>query len=145
MKTKFTVLFVLLVVTVLAAACGAPRASNAPQGEAVSMLTQEEATAMIDSALQAFNTGNYATWSHDWDNDMKAAIKEKGFLAYRDQVVAQYGQYVSLESVEIQPGLQKGNVRWIAIADFEKGKIKFTIGFPNDGRLIKGICPEAVE
>jgi hypothetical protein len=36
-------------------------------------------------------------------------------------------------------------VRWIAIADFEKGKIKFTFGFPNDGRLIKGVFPEAVE
>ena len=144
MKTKFTVLFVLLVVAVLAAACGAP-ASDAPQGEAVSVLTQEEATTMIDDALQAFNTGNYATWSHDWDNDMKAAIKEKDFQSYRDQVVAQYGQYVALESVEIQPGLQKGNVRWIAIADFEKGKIKFTFGFPNDGRLIKGIFPEEVK
>jgi hypothetical protein len=95
--------------------------------------------------LKAFNTGDYATWSRDWDNDMKAAIKDTDFQEYRNQVVTQYGQYVSLESVEIQPGLQKGNVRWIAIADFEKGKIKFTFGFPNEGRQIKGIFPEAVE
>ena len=83
MKTQLTVLFVLLVLAVLATACGAP-ASNEPQGEAVSALTQEEATAMIDNALQAFNTGDYATWSHDWDNDMKAAISEDDFLSYRD-------------------------------------------------------------
>lgn len=145
MKTKLSILFVLWVVAILAAGCGAPApASNAPQGEAVSVLTQEEATAMIDNAMQAFNTGNYSMWSKDWDNDMKAAIKEADFLAYRDQVVAQYGQYVSLESVEMQPGLQKGNVRWVAIADFDKGKIKFTFGFPNDGRLVKGIFPEEV-
>jgi hypothetical protein len=144
MKIKFATLFVLLAAAVFLTACGAP-ASEAPQGEAVSALTQEEATTLIDSALKAFNTGDYATWSRDWDNDMKAAIKDTDFQEYRNQVVTQYGQYVSLESVEIQPGLQKGNVRWIAIADFEKGKIKFTFGFPNEGRQIKGIFPEAVE
>ena len=143
MKTKFSILLVLLIVTVTVAACGVP-ASNAAQGEAISVLTREEATAMINNAMQAFNTGDYATWSHDWDNDMKAAIKEKDFLAYRDQVLAQYGQYVSLESVELQPGQQKGNARWVAIAYFEKGKIKFSFGLPNGARLIRGIFPEAV-
>ncbi len=143
MKTKLTTLFVLWIVAVLASACGT--ASKAPQGEAVSALTQEEATAMIDSALQALNTGDYAMWSKDWDNDMKAAINDEAFQGYRKQVVAQYGQFVSLESVEIQPGLNKGNVRWVAVANFEKGKIKYSFGFPNDGRLIKGIFPEAVK
>jgi hypothetical protein len=142
MQTKLTTLFVLLFVTVLAAACGAPAA---PQSEPVSVLSKEEATSIIENAMQALNTGDYATWSRDWDNDMKAAIRDKDFQSYRDQVIAQYGQYISLESVEIQPGLQKGNVRWLAIADFEKGKIKFTFGFPTDSRLIKGIFPEAVE
>ena len=144
MKTKLASLFVLLIAAVFVAACGAS-ASAVAQGEAVSVLSQEEATAMIDSAMQAFNTGDYATWSHDWDNTMKAAIKEADFRAYRDQVVAAYGQYVSLESVEIQPGVQRGNVRWVAIANFEKGKIKFGFGFPTDGRSIQGIFPEAVE
>ena len=143
MKTKLLTVFVLLIVALLASACGSP--SNATEREVVSALTKEEATTMIDNALQALNTGDYATWSQNWDEDMKAAIKDKDFQSYRDQVVAQYGEYVSLESVEIQPGLQKGNVRWIAIADFERGKIKFTFGFPNDSRLVKGVFSEAVE
>jgi Tfp pilus assembly protein PilF len=125
MKTKLTTLFVLLIVAVFASACGGS-VSDAPQGEAVSVLTQEEATAMIDSAMQAFNTGDYAAWSRDWDDAMKAAIPDSAFQEYRSQVVAAYGQYLSLESVEMLPGLQKGNVRWVAIANFEKGKIKFT-------------------
>jgi hypothetical protein len=100
---------------------------------------------MIGSALEAFNTGDYATWSRDWDDAMKAMIDEKGFQEYRSQVLAAYGQYVSLESVEIQPGANKGYVRWVAIANFEKGKIKFGFGFLNDGREITGILPEAVE
>lgn len=143
MKTKLTTLFILFVVAVLASACNS--ASNAPRGEAKSVLTREEATSMIDSALQAINTGDYTSWSRDWDKDMKAAINDGAFQEYRNQVVSQYGKYVSLESVEMQPGLKKGNVRWIAIADFEKGKIKFTFGFPNDSRLVKGVLPEAVE
>lgn len=144
MKTKFTTLFVLLVVAVLASACGGS-ASDAPQGEAVSALTQEETTEMINSALQAFNTGDYATWSRDWDDDMKAAIDDAAFQDYRNQVVAAYGQYVLLESVEIQPGVNEGYVRWVAIANFEKGKIKFAFGFLNDGREITAVLPEALE
>ena len=143
MNIKFVALVALSVIAVFASACGSP--GNVPQGEAVSVLSQEDARAMIDSALQAINSGDYAAWSRDWDADMKAAIQDKDFQSYREQVVAQYGQYVSLESLEMQPGLQKGYVRWIAIAGFEKGKIKFTFGFPNDGRLIKGVFPEAVE
>lgn len=142
MKTNLTTLFVLLVFAVFASACGAPATQ---QGEAVSVLTQEEASSMIDSALQALNTGDYAAWSRDWNDAMKAAINDADFQEYRKQVVATYGQYVSLESVEMQPGLQKGNVRWTAIANFEKGKIRYTFGFPNDGRLIKGIFPEEVK
>jgi hypothetical protein len=93
MKTKLTTLFVLLSVAVFIAACGG--ANDAPQGEAISALTQEEATALIDSALQAFNSGDYGTWSRDWDDAMKAAINDKTFQDYRGQVVAQYGQYLS--------------------------------------------------
>lgn len=143
MKTKFTTLFVLLIVALLASACGS--ADSASQGEAVSVLTQEEATEMIDSALQALNTGDYAAWSRDWDDAMKAAIPDSAFQEYRNQVVAAYGQYVSLESVEIQPGKTKGYVRWVAIANFEKGKICFTFGFESDGRQITAVLPEPVE
>lgn len=143
MKTKLTAVLVLLIVAVIASACGS--AGGAPQGEAVSVLSQQEATEMIGSALQAFNTGDYAVWSRDWDDPMKAMIDEKGFQEYRSQVLATYGQYVSLESVEIQPGANKGYVRWVAIANFEKGRIKFGFGFLNDGREITGILPEAVE
>ena len=143
MKTKFTLLFILLLVAVTASACGG--ASSVPQGEMVSILTQQEAIDMIGSALQAFNTGDYAVWSRDWDSAMKSMIDEKSFQEYRNQILATYGQYVSLESVDIQPGTNKGYVRWVAIANFEKGKIKFGFGFLSDGREITGILPEAVE
>lgn len=144
MKTKFAVLFVLLVVAVVTTACGSTSASQ-PQGNAESVLTQEEASRLIDSALQALNTGDYAAWSQDWADDMKAAIKDPDFQFYRQQVISQYGQYVALESIEVQPGINADRVRWVAIADFEEGKIKYTFSFLPDGRQVKGIFPEAVE
>lgn len=144
MKVRYATLFVLVVAAVVISACGAAP-DSAPQGEARSVLTQDEAARMIDHALEALNTGDYESWSRDWDEAMKTAIKASDFKEYRDQVAAQYGQYVELESLEMLPGLQAGNVRWVAVASFEKGRIRYTFGFENDGRLIKGIFPEAVE
>ena len=144
MKTRLTTLFVLSIAAVIAVACGSAPADT-PRGEAESILSQEEASTLIDRALQALNTGDYAAWSRDWADDMKAAIKDKDFQSYRDQVVAQYGQYVALESIEIQPGTNVDRVRWVVVANFEKGKIKYTFSFLPDGKQVKGIFPEAVE
>jgi Protein of unknown function (DUF3887) len=144
MKTKLSVLFVLSVVVLVSAACGSTPA-NVPQGTAESVLNQQEASRLIDNALQALNTGDYAGWSQDWADDMKAAIKDSDFQSYRQQVMAQYGQYIALESIEIQPGLNADRVRWVAVAGFEKGKIKYTFSFLPEGRQVKGIFPEAVE
>ncbi len=144
MKIKLATLFVVLVVAMVTAACGTSSAT-VPQGRAESVLSQEEASTLIDSALQAINTGDYAVWSKDWADDMKAAIKDPDFQSYRQQVVAQYGKYVAIESIEIQPGQNADRVRWVAIADFEKGRIKYTFSFLPDGRQVKGIFPEAVD
>jgi hypothetical protein len=143
MKTKLNPLFVLLLVAILASACGG--AGTIPQGEAVSVLTQEEASTMIDSALQAINSGDYAAWSQDWADDMKAAIQDPDFQEYRQQVIAQYGQYIALESIKIEPGQNADRVRWVVVANFEKGKIKYSFSFLPDGRQVKGIFPEAVD
>ena len=85
MKTKLTTLFVVLIVAVLASACG----GSAPEGEATSVLSQEEATAIVENAMQGLADGDYAAWSRDWSDTMKSAIPEKAFLDYRSQVTAQ--------------------------------------------------------
>ena len=141
MKTKFTTLFVLLVVAVLASACG----SSVPQGEAVSALTKEEATAVIENAMQGFKDGDYAVWSRDWSDAMKGGVNESAFLASREQVTSQVGQFVSIESLEIQPGMKKGYVRWVAVCNFEKGQVKVIFGFLNEGKQVEGVFPEVVK
>lgn len=143
MKTRLTPLFILWIAAVIAAACGSP--SNSSELPAESVLSQEEASSLIDSALQALNSGEYAVWSQDWADDMKAAIQDADFQNYRQQVIAQYGQYIALESIEIQPGTSADRVRWVVVADFENGRIRYAFSFLPDGRQIKGIFPEAVD
>ena len=144
MKTRLTPLFILWIIAVIVAACGSPAADSSDR-TAESVLSQEEATTLIDSALQALNTGDYAAWSRDWAGDMKAAIQEADFQNYRQQVVAQYGQYIALESIEIQPGTNADRVRWVVVASFENGRIRYAFSFLPDGRQVKGIFPEAVD
>lgn len=88
MQTKFTALFVLLLIAVLAAACGSAPADD---GKVTSVLSEAEATAIAENALNALNSGDYAAWSHDWDDSVKGAINEEAFPQYREQALAQTG------------------------------------------------------
>jgi hypothetical protein len=141
MKTKLTTLFVLLIVAVIGSACG----TSASHGEAVSVLSQEEATGIIENAMQGFNDSDYTVWSRDWSYTMKNAIREDAFQDFREQVTAQYGQFVSIESVTLEPGKNQGYVRWVATCTFDKGLIRMNFSFPDDDVVIEGVFPEAVE
>lgn len=142
MKTRLSTVFVLLIVAVLVSACGT---SNASQGEPVSILSQKEATEILENAMQGFQRGDYAAWSRDWSYAMKNAIREDAFLDFREQVTAQYGQFVSIRSIEIRPGAKAGYVRWVATCDFEKAQIMMNFSFLNDGVEVDGVFPELVE
>jgi hypothetical protein len=137
---------VLTVVVVVVAACAALNSQDAAssQGSLNSALTVEEATEMVENAMTGFAEGNYAAWSRDWTDAMKGAVKESDFLSYREQVIANYGVYQSIAGIEKQPGVNEGYVRWSAIANFEKGQIRFNFGFKEDGKLIEGVFPEAI-
>jgi hypothetical protein len=137
---------VLTIVVVVMAACAALNRQDAtsPQERIKSALTLEAATEMAENAMTGFAEGNYAAWSRDWTGAMKSAVKESDFLSYREQVTANYGAYQSIDSIEKQPGVNKGYVRWSVIANFEKGQIRFNFGFKEDGKLIEGVFPEAI-
>lgn len=142
MKSKFTTLFVLLIVAVLASACGSTPANA---GEVTSVFTEAEAKAVADNALSALNTGDYAAWSRDWDDALKGAISEDAFLSYRDQVLGQVGPYQSILSVEMTPSKNADSVRWVFTCQFEKAQIRFIMAFPQDGKLANTVLTEAVE
>ena len=142
MKNKFTTLFVLLIVAVLVAACGGAPAS---EGEVTSVLTEVEAAAIAKNALNALNTGDYAAWSRDWDNDLKGAINEDAFLQFRGQALGQVGQFQSILSAEMAPSPRADSVRWVFTCQFEKAKVRFIMAFLQDSKLAHTVMTEAAE
>jgi hypothetical protein len=142
MKIKLTTLFVLLIVAVIVSACGSAPAET---GEVTSVFTEAEATAIAENALHALNAGDYAAWSRDWDDALKGAIHEEAFLQYREQALAQTGQFQSILSAEMAPSKRADSVRWIFTCQFEKAKVRFIMAFPKDGRLANTVTTEAAE
>jgi hypothetical protein len=132
----------LTVIGLLAmAACGsAPSDTPAPS----SALTPEQAAEVAENALLALNSGDYSAWTRDWSADMKAAIKEPDFLQYRQAMLNDFGQFVSVAGVELVDGANPGIVRWVVTADFEKGAVRFDFAFQEDGEQILGVHSEAV-
>lgn len=142
MKTKFTTLFVLLVVAILASACGS---ASAEDGKLTSVLTETEATSIAENALHALNSGDYAAWSRDWDDTLKGAINEDAFLQYREQALAQTGQFESILSVELAPSPRADSIRWVFTCQFEKARVRFIMAYPKDGKLANTVMTEAAE
>jgi hypothetical protein len=144
--SRISLISIILTIIVVNAGCVAMKqqAPSTVQGSPNSALTFEQATKLAENAMNGFKEGNYAAWSRDWTDAMKGAIKEADFLSYRQQVIANYGEYQSIASIEKLPGENKGYVRWSVIANFEKGQIRFNFGFKEDGKLIEGVFSEAV-
>jgi hypothetical protein len=138
MKTKFTTLFVLLFVAVLAAACGRP-APAASSGPATSALTEEQAIAMATNALvNGYNNDDRDAYVADMDDSMKAAITREGLSEFFKPVREQYGNFVSVESAELGHAKTEGYVRWTFTCNFEKGTLYFALVFPTDGTKATG-------
>ncbi len=128
----------LLVFAVAVVACSSPNTAGQPP---VSVLSQEEAAAMTEAAMQGFARADYAAWSRDWSPAMQTAIGEAAFLAYQEEVSGTMGAFRSIENVTIAPSPTEGYVRWVVVADFENGQMEFAFSFRQDGRLIEGIFP----
>ncbi len=136
-------LFALAGLILSTAACGA--AAPAPTGPVTSALTEAQAREMGENAFQAINSGDYAAWTRDWSDAMKAAIPAKDFQAWREQLVQTQGQYQSLLAIELQPGKDPRFIRWIYTLQFEKGKGHITFSLLQDGSKIDGVFSEAIQ
>jgi hypothetical protein len=72
--------------------CGPSKTARA-EGE------PEYAPAIVDEVMQAFNKGDYATYSKYFDTAMKRAVSESVFTQMRDTVIEKIGKYESREFV----------------------------------------------
>lgn len=147
MNTNFlriVTLAAVLAATLAAAACGLAEPAAAPPAP-TSRLTEAQAAEMAENALQALNSGDYAAWSRDWSDTMKAAIKDADFQAFRQEFRQIYGDYVSLEKLELTPGQAPGTIRWAATGQFANGRARLNFAFFSDSDKIDGVFPEAAE
>lgn len=138
---RFLGWMVLGMVLVTAVACGGRSGAEQPL---TSALTQDQAAALAENAMQGFAAGDYDAWSRDWSAAMRGAVSEDAFLAYRQQVLDAIGAYQGVESVTIAPSNTAGYVRWVAVVTFEKGKMEFAFSFRQDGRQIEGVFPREI-
>jgi hypothetical protein len=97
---------------------------------------------MAENALQAFNDRDYAAWSEDWSETMKAAIDEEGFLAFRDQFHADLGDWTGISNVKGGTGTAAGTYRWTYDLEFENGSYQMWFGFKEGSPLIEGVSFE---
>lgn len=133
MKSKFTILFVLLAVAVLASACGAS-APAAPSSPATSALTEEQALTIATNALvNGYNNDDRDAYVAEMDESMKAAITQEGLSEFIKPFKEQYGNFVSIEATELGHAKTEGYVRWTFTCKFEKGNLYFALVLPQDG------------
>lgn len=125
-----------IVLTLLVSACSQDQTSVG------SPVSEEEVTEMAENALEAFNDADYASWSRDWSDTMKAAIGDDAFLAFRDQAHAQLGNYVAINDVTGSQGEDPGTYRWTFDVEFENSSHIMWFGFKEGSKLIEGVTFE---
>lgn len=135
MKTKFTTLFVLLIVAVFVSACGSKASSEPP----TSVFTQEQAIEVATNALSnGYNNGDSVAYLRDMDDSMKAAVTPDGFVQFIQPYKDTYGNFVSVETAELSHAKTEGYVRWTFTCTFEKGTLYFAVVFPQNGDKAAG-------
>ncbi len=138
-----SVLFTIAALSVTVA-CSSGGASDeaTPSGSAI---TGEQATEMLQHALEGYNRGDYQAWSRDWTPTLKSAIPADAFGQFRERSMARLGRFVSIEAVELTPGNDPGYVRWVATARFEHGRAQLALAMKSDARSVEGSFVNPVE
>jgi hypothetical protein len=107
-----------------------------------SPVSETEAVEMAQEAMEGFNSRDYSTWSQNWSANMKSAIGEDAFLAFRDQFHGQLGDFVAITGVRGAPGRDRGTFRWTYDLEFEEGPYQMWFGFKDGSPLIEGVSFE---
>ncbi|HET7726193.1 MAG TPA: DUF3887 domain-containing protein [Candidatus Limnocylindrales bacterium] len=134
-RSRFLVMAGLLVAALTVAACSS---GSVPAPMVQADVDEARATEIATNALDALNRGDYAAWSRDWNDAMKAAIKEADFQAFRASVLEGLGRYVEIKGADYG-SYSPGTYRWTFTIAFEKGEGKlgfaFNAGDPRVGGL----------
>jgi biopolymer transport protein ExbD len=135
MKTKFTILFVLLIVAVFTTACGSKVSGDLPS----SAFSKEQAIEVATNALgNGYNNADLAAYARDLDDNLKSALNEDTAIQTQQELMSKYGKFISVEQAELTPAKTEGYVRWLFTCQFEKGTMYFVLVFPQEGTKAAG-------
>lgn len=107
-----------------------------------SPVSEEEAMAIAENALAAFNSGDYAAWSRDWSETMRTAIDEAAFQSFRDQYHEELGDFVSIRDATGAPGNDAGTYRWTYDVEFQNMDYTVWFGFKDGSKQVEGVSFE---
>lgn len=142
MKRNILLLAAALVLIVGVAACGAnPTANtesnstgntnppaNATPTTNVVLITEQQASSIVENLLKGYNTGDYATFTRDLTPEMKSVITEDLFQQFVTASQATLGQFKSIKSIE-QGTSNDTSTSWAITIEFEKSTEQFTFTF----------------
>jgi hypothetical protein len=127
--TRIAPALAALALALALAACG-PLSAAAPVPPDAPSVDATKATEIAEQALDAFNSGDYASWSEHWDAAMKGAIKEADFQAARAELMGTLGSYVSHGTPTLTSKTPE-TFRWSFPVTFEKATATFALAFRN--------------
>ncbi|HWG85269.1 MAG TPA: DUF3887 domain-containing protein [Deinococcales bacterium] len=113
-------------------------ANTRAESAVTSKVSARQALEIGSNALTAINSGDYKAYSRDWSAKMKAAIREREFLSWRDTVLRTAGKYQKIEKQELVAAKTPGFVKWVFTATFEKGSFLYNLSFPAEGNKVEG-------
>ena len=120
-RTGLIILTALLLMAALSG-CGQSKSADA-------INPPDYADAMAEQMLQSFNSGDYATYSEDFNETMRQTTPESVFLETRTFVQNRIGAYKSKELSDVQVDSVDSTVVYKAKFSEEKEDVKVTIVF----------------
>lgn len=96
-----------------------------------SVLDKDDATRIAESALIAFNEGDFEGFSASWGPEMRSMIQPADFASIRKKTLEAAGRYVAiLDARKTSP--VDGYVRFTFLCEFERDELIYFIAFPVD-------------
>lgn len=128
MKNKiFFVLAALLTAVLALTACQAKPAA----------LSDAEVVELAGRLLTGLNEGDYAAFSRDFSDEMRAALPESQFGALRDMLQETSGNYLTCGEPTLSN--RSGYSIYRLICRFEKEEVVVTLTFKINGRQVEGL------
>ncbi len=93
MRTKFMIINILILVSLMVGCAATPKAIEGTERDAVLAYTEPKA----DNELEALNANDYQAFIKDYDEKMREVTTAESFTSLHDLIISRLGKYISRE------------------------------------------------